>query len=165
MGREIRRVAKGWEHPKYLGRYTPLWNHSFRAAAQEWLDKFNQAEDKIEFLEKEDRSPDADKYMPDWKNEEKTCWQMYETVSEGTPVTPVFETKEALVDYLVEHGTLWDQRNVAEGWQDKAQWSREAAQRMVDDEWAPSAIMKGGKLFTPKDMDRGVIHGKEGKNE
>jgi hypothetical protein len=31
-------------------------------------------------------------------------WQLWETVSEGGPVTPVLTTAEALVDWLVEHG-------------------------------------------------------------
>lgn len=31
-------------------------------------------------------------------------WQVWETVSEGSPVTPVFVTSTELVDYLVEGG-------------------------------------------------------------
>jgi hypothetical protein len=159
MGREIRRVAKGWEHPRNdRGNYIPLLTQSFNAAAQEWLKKFNEAEDKITFLE-EEQSPDSENRMPDWKDEEKTCWQMYETVSEGTPVTPVFETKEALVDYLVEHGTFWDQERGRNGQQKSPKWSREAAQRMVEDEWAPSGIIVNGKFFTPQEMDRDAIRG------
>ena len=32
-------------------------------------------------------------------------WQVWETVSGGSPVTPVFASAEELIDYLVENGT------------------------------------------------------------
>ncbi len=35
--------------------------------------------------------------------EEPTWFQVYETVSEGTPVTPPFATEQELSDYLVRH--------------------------------------------------------------
>ena len=66
--------------------------------------------------------------------QEKTRLTMYETVSEGTPVTPPFATKEELVNYLVEHGDFWDQHRGHGG------WSRENAEHFVQAEWAPSGI-------------------------
>lgn len=39
---------------------------------------------------------------------------LYEEVSEGTPVTPVFATEEELVDYLVENGNFWGQKYTRE---------------------------------------------------
>lgn len=44
-------------------------------------------------------------YCP-WKPEDATWLQVWETVSEGTPVTPPFATRQELVDYLVQHGDL-----------------------------------------------------------
>lgn len=35
---------------------------------------------------------------------------LYETVSEGTPVTPVFASKEDLVDHLVNVGNFWGEK-------------------------------------------------------
>ncbi len=35
--------------------------------------------------------------------EEPTWYQVYETVTEGTPVTPPFATEQELADYLVRH--------------------------------------------------------------
>jgi hypothetical protein len=65
-------------------------------------------------------------------------WQVWETVSEGSPITPVFATREALIDYLVNGGD--------------GGWSREAAENFVkEDGWAPSMIMMGGVIYTPKD--------------
>lgn len=37
-------------------------------------------------------------------------YALYETVSEGTPVTSVFASAEELVDYLVEHGAWYGQK-------------------------------------------------------
>ncbi|MCU1590054.1 MAG: hypothetical protein JWP11_1310 [Frankiales bacterium] len=66
--------------------------------------------------------PDSDRYMPDFDvPADELGWCLYETVSEGTPVTPVFATSAELVEHLVQHGIDWDQDP----------WRREAAERMV----------------------------------
>jgi len=57
-------------------------------------------------------------------------WQLWETVSEGSPVSPVLHTREEFVDYLVEQGR-----------------SRTAAERFADSGWAPSMVMKGGEIY------------------
>ena len=67
---------------------------------------------------------------------------MYETVSEGTPVTPHFAMKAELVDYLVEYGTFWD---------DGKGWHREIAERFVDTGYAPSMIIENDVIKTPRD--------------
>lgn len=69
-------------------------------------------------------------------------WQVWETVSEGSPVTPVFPTKEALVDYLAANGDTWCQKR------GENPPSREAAQAFVDGGWVPSMVMVGGQVFT-----------------
>ena len=37
-------------------------------------------------------------------DEDKTCFQIYENVSEGTPVSPVFESLEQLISWLEVQG-------------------------------------------------------------
>jgi excisionase family DNA binding protein len=45
--------------------------------------------------------PDPDSYrQQDWSDDEATAYQVYETVSEGTPVSPVFQTEQELIDWL-----------------------------------------------------------------
>lgn len=88
----------------------------------------------------------------DWDEKEKydppegEGWQVWETVSEGSPVTPVFQSAEALVDYLVEHGD--DPKRVSG-------WKRENAEKFVNAGWAPSLIVikdkDGGRIITPRD--------------
>lgn len=55
-------------------------------------------------------------------------WQVWETVSEGSPITPVFATREELVEHLVTVGA-WEQK-----------WDRAAAEAFTADGWAPSMV-------------------------
>lgn len=48
--------------------------------------------------------PRQEEYMPEWSDEEKSGWCLYETITEGTPVTPVFATAEELIEHLVTVG-------------------------------------------------------------
>ncbi len=57
-------------------------------------------------------------------------WQLWETVSDGSPISPVFPTKEAFIEYLVSEG-----------------YSRGAATAFCEDGWAPSAVFVGGKFY------------------
>jgi hypothetical protein len=55
----------------------------------------------------DDRAGD---YMPDFDApEDQLGWCLYQTVSEGTPVTPVFATPEDLIDYLATVGQDHDE--------------------------------------------------------
>jgi hypothetical protein len=47
--------------------------------------------------------PDPAYYRP-WKDDEATWYQVWETESEGTPISPPFATREELVEYLVNNG-------------------------------------------------------------
>jgi hypothetical protein len=73
-------------------------------------------------------------------------------VSEGTPVSPPFATKEELADYLAERGDFWDQKRCLTpewvtlwgGTPGISGWGKEAAYRFVNAGWAPSMIATGG---------------------
>lgn len=55
-----------------------------------------------------DEQPNPEDYMPVFDvPEEELGWCLYETVSEGTPVTPIFATAEELIEHLVTEGTDW----------------------------------------------------------
>lgn len=72
--------------------------------------------------QKTDECPDPATYMPVFEiPEAERGWCLYETVSEGTPVTPVFGTAGQLVDHLVAVGEDWGQ----------GPYRREAAERLV----------------------------------
>ena len=147
MGREIRRVPANWEHPKkHNGDYQPLYDNDFDTAANKWefeyeFWKTGKHPDQLrdpdlrtrKFWEWWEAPPDRDYYHPKWDNAD--WYQVYETVSEGTPVTPPFATKDELIDYLVANGDFWDQRRGSGG------WDRRNAESFVADEWAPSFVV------------------------
>ena len=159
MGREIRMVPPNWEHPKkraYNPRtnqmednYQPMYDRGYHEACKEWYkecSEYTPDGDCQYYHEWAGNPPDEDYHRPDWKDEEQTWIQVYETVSEGTPVTPPFATKEELVDYLVENGDFWDQSRGHGG------WSRESAESFVDSGWRPTGIMQGGNVKMARDM-------------
>jgi hypothetical protein len=47
--------------------------------------------------------PQSDCYMPDWPESERTHYMMYEDTSEGTPISPAFETPEELAKWLSDN--------------------------------------------------------------
>lgn len=57
-------------------------------------------------------------------------WQLWENVSEGSPVSPVFPTEEAFKAYLVGEG-----------------YSDHAASEFIKQGWAMSMMMVGGKIY------------------
>lgn len=74
-----------------------------------------------------------------WKPEEPPAgpgYQLWETVSEGSPISPVFPTKEKFADYLVGAG-----------------YTRKAAENFIESEWAPSMVVMVGSGKTYKDIE------------
>lgn len=170
MGREIRRVPPNWEHPKkqrfdarkmaYVEDYQPMYDRAFAPEMREWYAEWGKWESRehedyeagTTFWEWHGSPPDPEFHRPDWAEGTATWFQVYETVSEGTPVTPPFATKAELIDYLAANGDRWDQLRVQEGRKEgPAAWGREAAERFVGSEWAPSMIVTGGKVYEPRD--------------
>lgn len=165
MGREIRRVPKGWEHPKYtaedakypnwVGTFKPLHDDDYETVMAEWIKNHElwlkgEHPDQKEggnalkhkyYAQWHGNAPDPDYYRPKWTDAERVCFQLYETVSEGTPVTPAFETKEALVEHLVKFGDAWSQKDGRGG------WKREVAEAMVREESCVSFATQGGKFY------------------
>ena len=115
MGREVRKVPENWEHPKNdNGRYQPMFDESYKENADEWLkncilwskgehpDQDEKTRCKY-FWEWGGGPPDEQYYRPHWKEEERTHIQMYETCSEGTPISPVIKTPEELARWLTDN--------------------------------------------------------------
>ena len=156
MGREIRRVPANWQHPKDSeGSYHPLHDQSFEEAAAEWKQGFKDWEagiprpyqsadafEKFEYWEYAGDPPVRAHFRPCWSADEATHYQMYETTTEGTPVTPVFATTEELVEYLVKYGEDGDGRP----------WARANAERFVTRMWAPSMVIGPDGIKEPKDL-------------
>ncbi len=118
MGREVRMVPKDWEHPtRSDGHPKPLQDGSFTADIAEWLTERNafMRGERVDgtplppeaagcsFKEWHGSRPLKRDYMPDWPESERTHYQMYETCSEGTPISPVMETPEELARWLTDN--------------------------------------------------------------
>lgn len=171
MGREIRHVPAGWKHPENKPCphfrtcagvcYQPLYDEDYDTAAAEWLAGLTAWEsgadpdrsdhpDIRHYWDWNGMPPDSKYYRPKWTDAERTHVQIYETVSEGTPVTPPFATKDKLIDYLVKCGDFWDQRRGDGG------WSRVNAERFVNGGgFAPSLVVhssaSGADIRAPRD--------------
>ena len=52
----------------------------------------------------EGQRPHKDDYMPDWPENQRTHYMMYEATSEGTPISPAFATPEELAQWLTDTG-------------------------------------------------------------
>ena len=136
MGREIRRVPPNWEHPRdEKGQYRPVFDQTYEEAAQQWANDFLAWENGDNpdratatpsaryFWEWAGGPPDEEYYRPAFIDE-PTHYQIYETVSEGTPTSPVFATLDEMKDWLMREG-----------------YSEIAAAKFVEYGYAPSMIV------------------------
>jgi hypothetical protein len=92
--REVREVPKGWQHPKdERGRYIPLPPVGYR---------FDEGQGPYPTMPDPGDDPDV---------------MAYETVSEGTPISPAFAQSRDLVLYCAEHCTTFgDHKAGVEAW-------------------------------------------------
>lgn len=175
MGLEIRNVPPNWKHPTRdcphfhkckndyicLGKcYIPKYNLFYVSEAFNWYNNikyFNQTDDLF-YHESVGNPPVRDLYLDYDPSLESNTWvQLYETVSEGTPVSPAFATKKELADYLAEHGDFWDQRRSKEQLMKCEPWGKYRAYKFVfGTEWAPSFIFDNGKLITGVDFMKNI---------
>jgi hypothetical protein len=86
-------------------------------------------------------SPEDEKLADEWKAEEPPAgpgYQLWETVSEGSPISPVFERPEDLARWLVNHPHGIDEGTTFEQWMTF----------ICGDGWAPSAILINGQFLS-----------------
>lgn len=146
MGREIRRVPANWQHPKNENGYIPLFDEYYLDALNKWWEGHNlwlrgehpdqqerddgSKEDYKFYANWDGDPPSVESYRNEsWTEEQATCYQIYETVSEGTPISPVFGTQEEMKKWLISEGH-----------------SKHAAERFIEQEWAPSMVIYNGKM-------------------
>ena len=149
MGREIRNVPPNYQHelstcehwPRCQadGRhFQPKYERNYNKACIAWYEAAASFEPNADcsFYHEYESNPPNKKYYLEYDPDDKqlcTWFQLYETVSEGTPASPAFATKEELADYLAENGDYWDQRRRKEGKSimDCSPWGKESAYKFV----------------------------------
>jgi hypothetical protein len=126
MGRILRKVPANWEHPKNdNGSYKPMFDKFYGDALNEWIENNKKwengtHEDLIKNPKLKDEypfyamwngnPPDVEYYHTKKYNEEElTHIQLYQTTSEGTPISPVFKANELdkLCEYAAENCTTF----------------------------------------------------------
>jgi hypothetical protein len=171
MGREIRRVPPRWDHPTidHYGRaeFQPMYDKTLADAMGEWLADFDRiraggmTDDEREYYPlgladwMADYPPPAPSYYRPWADADATWLQVWETVSEGTPVSPPFATKEELAAYLAANGDFWDQKRRG----GKAGWGKASADAFVGAGWAPSLAVIGGRVVESKGVAAALSEG------
>ena len=111
MSRKVRKVPEGWEHPRYaaesaphpslVGQYRPQFEqtHSQRVAEDPEAEEEDPANCRDEALAGGDH------------------FQLYEDTTEGTPISPVFRSREDLLHHLEtqgdDRGKIWPERAIA----------------------------------------------------
>ena len=148
MGRQIRRVPMGWQHPKDVrGHYKPLHDKTHEDRMREYeADKARFEADPEEqaiarscgcltFAQWDGEPPDPEYYRPKWDEGVTLGYCFYENVTEGTPLSPVFETPEQLVEWLIQKEGL----------------RPEAARSFVSRGWASTLVLRPGQS-----VERGI---------
>lgn len=102
MSRSVRMVPRGWEHPRNeRGNYKPL-HDDYEENKAGWLASLALIGLQAT-LDDIGTPPDQNDYMPTWEASECVLWMMYEECSEGTPISPGFETPEELARWLADN--------------------------------------------------------------
>lgn len=138
MGREIRRVPPDWEHPRdeRTGKYLPMYDCDFLSEARKWMDEAiawdngthpKKGDSDCLFFWQYSNPPDEETCRPAFTSE-PTAYQIYETVSEGTPTSPVFQNTDEMRKWLIGEGH-----------------SPETADAFIKRGWVPSAMFIPGR--------------------
>jgi len=129
MGRRIRRVARDWRHPRdETGRLIPLRDgaaypalvEQWDVGAKKWAEglylafdgkwvPFDEDQQGLSYEAWAGLRPDPANFMPLWCEDERTHVMLYETTTEGTPISPAFGTCEELATWIIANaaGNVW----------------------------------------------------------
>lgn len=159
--REVRRVPKDWQHPKDAsGRYVPLfdgvdldrrqamwdegarkWSQGLRRDHRGGWQPIDDDAKSLTFGEWDSHRPDPRAHMPQWSQEERTHIMLYECTSEGTPLSPAFESPEELARWLVDNNVSVFAKSTA---------SYEAWLSLITQDIESSAVHEDGLLVSAK---------------
>ena len=143
MGREVRKVAPNYEHPKDgYGDYIPLFDN-FGDSLKEFEEyKHEHGLHAAKFYY---GRPRIGNFMLAYaKPEERTWLQFFENVSEGTPCSPPFATEKELINYLCTKGSFYHKKHP----NTHPVLSRKAAEKFVCNGYAPSFAITNGVFST-----------------
>jgi hypothetical protein len=134
MGREIKRVSLGFDWPIGKVWYGYMISHCLEGQHGQTCDDcraFAKAK-KMEMTSHD--CPEFDCFDPP----EGVGWQMWETTSEGSPMSPVFKTPQELAMWLYDNNasSFGNQTSTYEEW----------LTMITTTGWAPSAVFDGSTI-------------------
>jgi hypothetical protein len=123
LHRDLRRVPASWVHPKddngtliplfqnlqlkqsqdEWERYNKLWNDGFYEDAKGRPVPLTDVQRGHCYSDWVGERPRDEYYMPLWGKSEMTHYQLYETTTEGTPLSPVMSSLKELAEWLGEN--------------------------------------------------------------
>lgn len=130
MSVEVRRVPLDWLHPRDAAlRFRPLLAAEFATALAAWdagqmkwdcgliashaenigAPAWRPRDCWVRASSYEEHAgprPRAEAYMPTWPPAERVGWQMYETITAGTPISPPCQSPEALAVWLADNNAI-----------------------------------------------------------
>jgi hypothetical protein len=154
-------VPADWQHPKREdGRFIPLFERGYKERALEWREEWEAWQKGLcrsygdgpkwkpidpehagmRYTDYAGEMPSPDDYMPDWPDDKRTHYMMYEDTSEGTPISPAFAAPEELARWLADNNASAFAGDTAT----YEQWLR-----MINSTgWAPSMVVCGGAVHS-----------------
>jgi hypothetical protein len=159
MSREVRKVPADWQHPRNANfDYIPLCEGSADISIAEWDDgaakwaeglredwatggwkPLDGDERAMTYEEWAGARPSPSEYMGEFPEGAATHYMMYETTSEGTPISPAMKTPEALARWLANTGASSFGGMTAT----YEQWLR-----VCQGEFAPSVVIIGDRMMS-----------------
>ena len=103
MSREVRRVPMDWQHPMEWRRQ---WDPNRASVRMMLVPRPLYGRDMLRYFdETEDERPAESDVMPDFSGIDPDLlgYCMYETTSEGTPISPVMASPESLARWLADN--------------------------------------------------------------
>jgi hypothetical protein len=95
-------VPASWVHPEGDRGPKPLFEGPYSKSAAQFLAMANEKglQEAVDYF---GQAPVQEDYMPDFEPGTATHLMMYETCSEGTPISPAFATPEELAHWLADN--------------------------------------------------------------
>ena len=130
MSREVRRVPMDYQHPREFNAYRNRIEFLSLFPGEDFVR--HMADYKANPAYWDGRKPRFEDYMPDFTGRDDLGYCMYETTSEGSPISPVMDTPEGLARWLADNeaSTFGDMTATYEQW----------LTMIVGPGWAPSMI-------------------------
>lgn len=137
MAREVKRVALDfiWEMGKVWSGFVNPYNIDCPACHGSGQEESGAI---CQYCSGVGVHPTFDERYNAWEEEEPPTgdgWQLWEDVTEGSPISPVFATKELLARWLSEHGERGSGRNC---------YTYETWLAFLGEGYAPSFVMANG---------------------